>query len=189
MIWPTSKRNLSHIYRPVPPHFWTFFPASGRKSASDGGRKKEIPVIIEWTLIWFFLVIISILTTRACSAYFPFLVTSKLYCEIRNQRLQKILISPYIDRTLTVGAACEDRNKLSFIGCAFFAVAIIMLTVGYIFLVGYRAKGFTPDCPCLYFVGRIFSAVFPAYIYFMPVSIILYRIDYYMGKRLKQNRR
>lgn len=140
--------------------------------------------IIESGLLWLFLVAISVLTGRACSAYFPFLATSKFYYEIKSPKLKGILISPHIDRTLTIAADYKDRNKLPLIGCIWYIMAFPMITVGYFFLTGYRLGAITQDAPLMFFLGKLFTTIFPAYLYFMPIAIILYRVDYYLGKRI-----
>lgn len=139
---------------------------------------------VESFFIWIVLIIASILTGSSSSAYFPCLLTSKIYYEVKPNRFQKFFMSPYLNRTLSPAVADEDRNKLPLLACIWYAISFLMLTVGFFFFLVVQIDVIVCRFPIVYFIERIFAVAFPFYLILMPVIMILYRIDYDLGKRL-----
>ena len=135
---------------------------------------------------WAFLNIVALSIGRVCSSYFPCLISSKYYFIIKNQRLQNILIRRYLNRSLEEEVSKEDRNKLSMLGCIYYAVIIPFIIIGHISLIC-ALIGYFLSIPSLDFFPNILIFIMRSMIPFMVVMGCLYKTDYYVGKRFKQD--
>lgn len=61
------------------------------------------------------------------SCYFPFLLSAKYYCVIKNPLLCKILISTQLNRSPKSKTRIEDRNKLPLIALIYYIIGMILL--------------------------------------------------------------
>lgn len=138
---------------------------------------------ISWLFAWIWISALAIPIGRACSLYFPYLVTGKIFCTIKNEKLRRFFISTYLNRDNSNATNPKDQDKLPLLGCIYYAVAIPLVTVAYIALIGFQISAITLAEP-LWLFDRIFGIVAPAYCLFAPVMALLYRLDYAIGRRI-----
>lgn len=143
---------------------------------------------ISWLFAWIWISALAIPIGRACSLYFPYLVTAKIYYTIKSKRLQTFFISTYLNRSLPNATDAKDRNKLPLLGCIYYAIGIPLVTVAYIALIGFQISSVILSEP-LWIFDRIFGIVAPTYCLFAPVMALLYRLDYGIGKRIHDKER
>ena len=128
--------------------------------------------------------IMSYFVGRGCSSYFPCLISSKIYFTIKSPKLQEFLIRRYLNRSLEVEVAEEDRNKLSLIGGIYYAVIALLTVLGYIALICFQV-GYVLSINSLSFFREVFGHIIASYIPFMGGMSFLYKMDYYIGKRIQ----
>ena len=138
---------------------------------------------VESLFVWIFCIIATILTGKACSTYFPYLLTSKIYYKVKTKRFQKIFMRQYLNRTLSPAVADEDRNKLPLLACIWYAISFPMVTIGFLIFLLVQIDIIVYSFSIVYYIERMFAVSFPFYLILMPVVMILYRIDYNLGKR------
>lgn len=134
--------------------------------------------------VWIFCIMASILTGKTCSTYFPYLLSSPIYYKVKTKRFQKIFMRQYLNRTLSPAVANEDLNKLPLLACIWYAISFLMLTIGFFLFLLVQIEVIVYRFPIIHFIERIFAVAFPFYLILMPIFPFLYRIDYYLGKRV-----
>lgn len=90
---------------------------------------------ISWLFAWIWISALAIPIGRACSLYFPYLVTGKIFFTIKNEKLRRFFISTYLNRDNSNATNPKDQDKLPLLGCIYYAVAIPLVTVAYIALI------------------------------------------------------
>lgn len=138
---------------------------------------------------WTFFAAAAVFLERLCSCYFPWLLTARFYCRIKNPVLRGLLISPQRTRSPDSKTAPGDRDKLPLLGCVYCAVAVPWFLFGFILLLLLLVWGLTgSELACSPLAERMeqaacFLFTCPLLWIFMAGMPILSSLDYSIGLR------
>lgn len=159
----------------------------GRLNAGGGFVMITIENCLPPIIGWVCSVVVAVILENLCSCYFPFLLSSKFYYQVRNKKLQSILISPQRTRSKDSETAPEDRNKLPLLGCIFCAVIFPWLFCEIVILLIVLALVLLESdflySPFMTHLISICEFLFlnECFWIFITVMPLLYMIDYSLG--------
>ena len=161
----------------------------GRLNAGGGFVMITIENCLPPIIGWVCSVVVAVILENLCSCYFPFLLSSKFYYQVRNKKLQSILISPQRTRSKDSETAPEDRNKLPLLGCVYCIVVFLWLLseliIVLLFLILNISKSNFVLSPFMNILKDICFFLFTSHYFWIFIAgmPLLYMIDYSVGLR------
>ena len=76
----------------------------------------------------------ALLSGRAISCYYPFLLSRRFFFRVKHPRLQRLLISEQKNRSSSTRTRLEDRDKMSLLGAIYYPLQAFLLTAAYLCL-------------------------------------------------------